>query len=45
MKALTLKDVALTYQTPERETRALEKVSFDVDDGEFVSLVGPSGCG
>ena len=45
MKALTLKDVALTYQTPERETRALENVSFDVDDGEFVSLVGPSGCG
>lgn len=45
MKALTLKDVALTYQTPERETCALENVSFDVDDGEFVSLVGPSGCG
>ncbi|WP_199533553.1 hypothetical protein [Devosia psychrophila] len=25
--------------------RALEDISFDVQPGEFVSLVGPSGCG
>ena len=45
MEILGLKDVTLTYQTPERETRALENVTFSVDEGEFVSLVGPSGCG
>ena len=26
-------------------TEALQKVSFDVKDGEFVCLLGPSGCG
>ena len=27
------------------ETVALDKVSFEVKDGEFVAIMGPSGCG
>ncbi len=27
------------------EVRAVDRVSFGIDDGEFVALVGPSGCG
>ncbi len=45
MEMLSIKDVSLTYQTPESETHALKNVSFKVNEGEFVSLVGPSGCG
>jgi NitT/TauT family transport system ATP-binding protein len=29
----------------EREVTALDKVSFTIDENEFVSIVGPSGCG
>ncbi len=29
----------------EREVAALDKVSFTVEEHEFVSIVGPSGCG
>lgn len=45
MEMLSIKDISLTYQTPESETHALKNVSFKVNEGEFVSLVGPSGCG
>jgi putative ABC transport system ATP-binding protein len=33
------------YRTEEVETVALNKVSFDIGDGEFVAIMGPSGCG
>ena len=42
---IELKEVSMTYQSPEGEVDALKDVSFDVDDGSFVSIVGPSGCG
>ncbi len=29
----------------EREVAALDKVSFKVEENEFVSIIGPSGCG
>ncbi|HEX3007849.1 MAG TPA: ABC transporter ATP-binding protein, partial [Bacteroidales bacterium] len=34
-----------TFQTDEIETTALNKVSFEVQKGEFVGIMGPSGCG
>lgn len=40
-----LKDVCLTYQSPDGETDALKNLSLEVEDGQFVSIVGPSGCG
>lgn len=42
---IELRNVALTYQSPNGEVEALKDISFDMEDGEFVSIVGPSGCG
>lgn len=42
---IDLRQVALTYQSPDGETEALRDISFSMDEGEFVSIVGPSGCG
>ena len=33
------------FRTDEVETTALNKVSFEVKEGEFVAVMGPSGCG
>ncbi len=45
MEILKMENVSLTYQTVERETKAIENISLTIDDGEFIALVGPSGCG
>ncbi len=45
MEILKMENVSLTYQTAERETKAIENISLTIDDGEFIALVGPSGCG
>ncbi len=42
---IDLRQVALTYQSPDGETEALHDISFQMEEGEFVSIVGPSGCG
>ena len=33
------------YRTEEIETQALENVILEVKKGEFLSIMGPSGCG
>ena len=42
---LQVKDVSYTYHTKAGETPALSHISFSVFPGEFVAIVGPSGCG
>lgn len=42
---MELKDVGLSYHTPQGETEALKNISFQVNQGEFLAIVGPSGCG
>jgi len=38
--------VSKVYSTPEgEELRALDNISFDVFDQEFIAVIGPSGCG
>lgn len=44
-KILTLDKVSLNYQTINSETKAVNNLSFTVNDGEFVAIIGPSGCG
>ncbi len=45
LNLLSIKNVKLTYQSPQRQTEAVMNISFDVKQGEFISIVGPSGCG
>ena len=44
-KLLQLQNVSLTYQTINDEITAVKDLSFDCEDGQFVSIIGPSGCG
>ena len=44
-KLLEIKNVSLTYQTPDDEINAVKDLSFDCKEGEFLSIIGPSGCG
>ena len=40
--SIHLRHAAACYQAPDGEVEAVRDVSFDVAQGEFVSLVGPS---
>ena len=42
---LEIQDLAKTYGSGEKLTRALERISFAIHDRELVCVVGPSGCG
>ena len=42
---IEVRDISKVYQTGDTETRALDSVSFRVEDGEFVAIMGPSGSG
>ncbi|MFM8802291.1 MAG: hypothetical protein ACKOEE_17315 [Tagaea sp.] len=42
---IRVKDVAKTYVTGATDVEAVAHVDFDVAEGEFVSILGPSGCG
>ena len=42
---VSLVDVVKTYVMGDNEVRALRGVSFDIEQGEFVSIMGPSGSG
>jgi nitrate/nitrite transport system ATP-binding protein len=42
---LKLSEVCIDFPTPKGTFRALDKVNLDIAKGEFVSLIGHSGCG
>ncbi len=42
---LSIKNISKVYRNSGIETRALNNVSFEVDKGEFISIIGPSGSG
>ncbi|MDR0964266.1 MAG: ABC transporter ATP-binding protein [Clostridium sp.] len=42
---LELKNIGYSYHSLQEETLALKDISFGVREGEFVAIVGTSGCG
>lgn len=42
---LTLEHVGFAYHQAEGETPALSDISFTLEAGHFLAIVGPSGCG
>ncbi len=38
-------ELTKVFRTDEVETTALNKVSMEIQSGEFVAIMGPSGCG
>ncbi len=42
---IQIRNLKKIYDTPERQVHALEDINLEVQDGEFVCLVGLSGCG
>lgn len=45
MKILEVTNLSKTYGTGETQVKALDNVSFSVEQGEFVAIIGPSGSG
>ncbi|HVV38955.1 MAG TPA: ABC transporter ATP-binding protein [Candidatus Paceibacterota bacterium] len=42
---IEIKNITKTYGSGENEFQALKGVSFTIEDGEFVAIMGPSGSG
>ena len=45
MALIEVKNLIKTYQTGEESFNALDGVSFSIDEGEFVAIMGTSGSG
>ena len=45
MKILEIRNLCKVYGSGETKVDALKNVSFDIEQGEFVAIVGPSGSG
>lgn len=45
MSFIEFKNISKTYQMGEVEIKALNKASFEIDEGELVCILGPSGAG
>jgi ABC-2 type transport system ATP-binding protein len=45
MPAVAFESVSKTYQSARGPVRALDSVSFNIEDGEFFGLLGPNGAG
>jgi NitT/TauT family transport system ATP-binding protein len=44
-EAISVRSLSKLYSTRDGGVTALERISFAVEEGEFVAVVGPSGCG
>ena len=45
MKIVRIENLKKVYGEGENETIALNNISFDVEEGEFIVIIGPSGSG
>lgn len=42
---LSIKNLTKKYNTVHGEIEAIKDISFDVEEGDFIAIVGSSGCG
>ena len=42
---VSIRELSKIYGAGETEVRALDNVSLDIESGEFLALMGPSGSG
>jgi putative ABC transport system ATP-binding protein len=40
-----IRDLSKTFRTRDVETTALDRITLDIDAGEYLAITGPSGCG
>lgn len=45
MALVELRNVSKIYRLGDEEIRALDNITLDIDEGEFISIIGPSGSG
>lgn len=45
MPLLEVKNLSVSFETPRGELQAVRDVSFSLDEGEILAIVGESGCG
>jgi len=45
MKILSCSDLTKIFRSQQGDVLALDGVTFSVEDSEFISLIGPNGCG
>lgn len=45
MKVITLKNISRVYSTGKSQVHALNNISLDIDEGDFIAIMGPSGSG
>ena len=45
MHKIEISNVSLTYDDDGTVYNALDRMNFSVEPGEFVSIIGSSGCG
>lgn len=43
--AIRVSNLSIVFETNHSQLIAVDRVSFDISQGEFVCIVGPSGCG
>ena len=44
-KLLEVKNISKKFNTTKGEIEAIKDISFDVNEGDFIAIVGTSGCG
>ena len=44
-EVLKIEKMSKTYQAKNGEIEAVHDITFNVHEGELVSIIGPSGCG
>ena len=43
MEIIKIKDLSFSY--PDTEKKVLDKINININEGEFILLIGESGCG